>query len=199
MTDKNFWEKHYQEGTTPWDLQQAAPPFVSLLKSSVAPSPGRIAVLGCGRGSDALLFANYGFEVIGFDFIDTAINDAENLAKATNSKAQFLQRDIFNLSTEFASSFDYVLEHTCFCAIDPSQREDYVRVVQSILKPNGKLIGLFFTHNRPGGPPFGITTDEIKSYFHKDFEIISLVPVTNSISRRQGEEHLGQFSLTVSV
>ena len=195
MTDKNFWKKHYQEGTTRWDLGQPAPPFVSLLESSTAPSPGRIAVLGCGRGYDALLFASYGFDVIGFDFTDAAITDAQNLAEAANSKAKFLKRDIFDLPKEFENTFDYLLEHTCFCAIDPSQRENYVQVAKSILKPNGKLIGLFFTHNRPGGPPFGVTTDEIKKYFQKDFEMTSLVPVTNSISPRQGEEHLGQFSI----
>ena len=195
MTDKNFWEKRYQEGTTRWDLGQAAPPFVSLLETSAAPSPGRMAVLGCGRGYDALLFASYGFDVIGFDFTDAAISDAQNLAEAAHSKAKFLQRDIFDLPKEFENEFDYVLEHTCFCAIDPSLRKDYVEVVKSILNPNGKLIGLFFTHNRPGGPPFGVTTDEIQKYFHKYFEITSLVPVTNSISSRQGEEHLGQLSI----
>lgn len=195
MTDKNFWEKCYQEGSDRWDLRQAAPPFISMQESSTAPSPGRMAVLGCGRGYDALLFASHGFDVIGFDFTDTAITDAKNLAETANSKAQFLQRDIFELPKEFENSFDYVLEHTCFCAINPSQREDYIQVVKSILKPNGKLIGLFYTHNRPGGPPFGITTDQIRNYFQKDFEINSLLPVTNSISSRKGEEHLGQFSI----
>jgi SAM-dependent methyltransferase len=195
VTDKNFWEKCYQEGGDRWDLGQAAPPFVTLLESYSAPSKGRMAVLGCGRGYDALLFASYGFEVVGFDFTDAAITDAQNLAKAANSKAKFLQRDIFELPKEFENSFDYVLEHTCFCAINPTQREDYVQVVKSILKPNAKLIGLFFTHNRPGGPPFGVTTDEIKKYFQNDFEINSLVPVTNSIPSRKGEEHLGQLTI----
>ena len=195
MTDKNFWEERYQKGSDRWDLGQAAPPFVSLLESSTAPSPGRMAVLGCGRGYDALLFASYGFDVVGFDFADAAITDAKNLSEAANSKAKFLQRDIFELPKEFESDFDYVLEHTCFCAINPSQREDYVQIVKSILKPNGKLIGLFFTHNRPGGLPFGVTTDEIRRYFHSYFEINSLLPATNSIPSRQGEEHLAQLTI----
>jgi hypothetical protein len=74
-----------------------------------------------------LLFAAYGFEVIGFDFAPCAINDANTLLSnpkkidlETNIK--FLQRDIFELPQEFPSYFDYVLEHTCFCAIDPEAR-----------------------------------------------------------------------------
>ena len=70
-----------------------------------------------------------------------------------------------------------------------------MQLAKSILKPQGQLIGLFFTHNRPGGPPFGMTPDEIRHYFQTDFQILSLIPATNSVPERQGEEHLGQFNV----
>jgi methyl halide transferase len=191
--DPQFWEQRYQEGTTRWDLGKAAPPFVRLLHSTAAPPPGRMAVLGSGRGYDALLFTEHGFEVIGFDFASSAITDAQTLAEVRKSQVKFLQKDIFDLPNEFENYFDYVLEHTCFCAIDPQQRSAYVQVVKSILKPQGELIGLFFTHNRLGGPPFGVTPQEIRQYFEQDFEIVSLLPTTDSVPERQGEEHLGRF------
>lgn len=193
IANPEYWENHYQEGTTRWDLGQAAPPFVSLLNSPQAPPPGKVAVLGCGRGYDALLFAQHGFEVIGFDFANSAIADATSLSQSVASSAHFLQRDIFDLACEFPNYFDYVLEHTCFCAIDPSQRPAYVKLVQNILQPQGKLIGLFWAHTRPGGPPFGTTLDQIQQLFAADFEILSLEQVTNSVPQRQGEEYLGQI------
>jgi SAM-dependent methyltransferase len=177
------------------DIKQAAPPFATLLQSTTAPPPGRIAVLGCGRGYDALLFAAHQFEVIGFDFAESAITEAIALAETSQTTAKFLQRNIFDLAAEYENYFDYVLEHTCFCAIDPAQRPAYVQLTKSILKPQGKLIGLFFTHNRPGGPPFGMTPEEIRDYFQTDFQILSLIPATNSIRDRQGEEHLGRFNV----
>lgn len=194
VSNSEYWEYRYQEGTTRWDLGKAAPPLVNLLNSSeLALKSGCVAVLGCGRGYDAMLFAEYGFDALGFDFAPLAIADATALAQAARSSAQFLQRDIFNLANEFPSYFDYVVEHTCFCAIDPDKRSDYVKLVRQILKPQGELIGVFFTHSRFGGPPFGITTEAIEQYFEADFEIISLVPITNSVPERQGEEHLGRF------
>jgi methyl halide transferase len=198
MTNSEYWENRYQAGTTRWDIGQAAPPFISFLNYPQAPKPGKVVVLGCGRGYDALLFAQYGFEVTGIDFAPSAIASATALAQAAGSSAKFLQRDIFDLKTEFPHYFDYVVEHTCFCAIDPSQRLAYVKLVRAILKPQGHLIGLFFTHSHPGGPPFGSTPAEIRSYFTPDFEILSLAPVTNSVPERQGEEHLGIFQLTVT-
>jgi len=194
-TDSSYWEQRYQEKTTRWDLGQAAPAFVSLLNSQETLTPGRTAVLGCGRGYDALLFAEHGFEVVGFDFAPSAIAEATSLAQAAGSTAKFLQRDIFDLAMEFPQDFDYVVEHTCFCAIPLERRPEYVQLVRSLLRPKGELIALFFTHNRPGGPPFGSTPAEIVQYFEADFEILSLEPVANSVPSRQGEEHIGCFRL----
>jgi SAM-dependent methyltransferase len=193
VKEAEYWEQRYHAGTDRWDIGQAAPPFASLLNSPHAPKPGRTAVLGCGRGHDALLFAAYGFDVIGFDFAPAAIAAATALAQANHSPAQFLQRDIFDLAAEFPGKFDYVIEHTCFCAIAPEQRPAYVQLIHTLLKPQGQLLALFFTHNRPGGPPFGITPHEIQQYFAPKFHLLGLAPATHSIPERQGEEHLGQF------
>ena len=194
LTDHpDYWENRYQENNTPWDLGQAAPAFVSLLHSDNPPGPGRAAVLGCGRGYDALMFADRGFDVIGFDFSVSAIEDAKIIADTTGISAKFIQRDIFELPTEFENYFDYVIEHTCFCAIDPQRRFDYVDVVNSILKPEGEMIAVFFTHNRPGGPPYGIAPAQIKQYMDRCFETISLGPVINSVPKRIDEEYLGRF------
>lgn len=185
-----FWEERYQEGTTRWNLGEPAPPFISLLSSTNAPSPGRIAVLGAGHGHDALLFAEHGFEVVGFDFAPSAIAAATAAARSRGVSAQFLQRDIFALPTEFAHRFDYVLEHTCYCAILPEQRADYVQMVRSILCSGGELIALFWAHARPGGPPFGTTLGEIRQHFSADFQIISTMQPDNSVDSRKNEEYL---------
>jgi methyl halide transferase len=95
------WDQKYQENQDRWHLGCPAPPFISLLASAIAPPPGRIAVLGCGKGQDALLFSAAGFEVIGFDFAPSAIDHATNLAQERALNAQFLQRDIFDLAAEF--------------------------------------------------------------------------------------------------
>ena len=190
------WDQRYQTGDAPWDLGFPTPPFVNLLSSSEAPKTGRIAVLGCGGGSDALLFAEAGFEVMGFDFAQTAIDRAN--ARATDrgiKNVQFLQRDIFDLETEFANEFDYVLEHTCFCAIDPELRSRYVQLVHSILRPQGQLIAIFYTHGRSGGPPFGVKPQEVLDYFEPQFDRILFKPATDSIDRRKGDEHLAIFQV----
>jgi SAM-dependent methyltransferase len=192
-TDANYWEQRYQDNNSPWNIGMAAPPFTGLLTSANAPTVGKTAILGCGSGHDALLFAKYGFETIGFDFAPSAIALAQNLSKTMDITSQFLQRDIFELPQEFANKFDYVIEHTCFCAIHPSQRPDYVNTVSSILKPNGELIAIFFAHNRPDGPPFGATLEEIHDLFSPVFDTSDITSAHKSIASRQGEEYLARF------
>lgn len=192
------WEQRYQEGTTRWDLGQPAPPFVRLIEGPDAPQPGRVIFPGCGRGHDALFFAERGFEVVGVDFAPSAIAAATVAAQEKNLRATFLQRNIFDLVPEYAHQFDYVVEHTCFCALDPDLRSRYVKLVQTLLKPTGEFIGIFFTHNRPGGPPYGISPAEIRDCFTPSLELKSLVPVQNSVPARQGEEHLGRFAVVSS-
>ncbi|MCU0523678.1 MAG: TPMT family class I SAM-dependent methyltransferase [Elainella sp. Prado103] len=213
-----FWQGRYQEGTDRWDLGQPAPPFVSLLTADQAPAPGSMAVLGSGRGHDALLFAAHGFAVTGFDFAPFAIETATQAAQQRGLPAQFLCRDIFTLAEEFSHQFDYVLEHTCFCAILPEQRADYVQMVHQILRPGGELIALFWAHSRPGGPPFGVSLAEIRQLFEgnegnegneghegceprqliapqidppsRKFAVIAMQVSENSVESRRHEEYL---------
>jgi SAM-dependent methyltransferase len=184
----DFWENLYQQQEALWDLGQAAPPFVFFLESSVAPPPGSMAVLGCGRGHDAVFFAQKGFQVVGFDFAPSAIQGARETAKKAGVSLELVQQDLFELIPTYRHQFDYVLEHTCFCAIDPARRGEYVQVVRDLLQPGGQFIALFYTHGQPGGPPYTTDSQEIRALFSPFFEIKTLEVPSNSVERRLGKE-----------
>ena len=186
------WETKYDRHQDPWNYHRPAPPFVNLLNSSIAPKAGRMAVLGCGTGHDAMLFAEAGFKVTGFDFAANAIAQATETARKRNLEIEFLQRDIFALD-ELQHSFDYVLEHTCFCAIDPKLRSQYVEVVKDLLVPSGKLIALFYTDTQTNGLPFGTEPERILDYFLPSFNVVLFQPAQDSVARSQGKEHLAIF------
>lgn len=189
----NFWEQRYQADTTRWDLGKPAPALADWLDQPQAPNHGRVIVLGCGRGHDARLFAHKGFEVTAIDYAPSAIAEAQAAAEAEGLSIRFLQRDIFALTPDYANYFDYVVEHTCFCALAPHLRDRYVDLTHTLLKPGGLLLGIFFTHNRPGGPPYGTTPDALRQQFGRCFDIHTLAPTSQSVESRRGEEHLGEF------
>jgi SAM-dependent methyltransferase len=192
VSQPDFWEAAYQQGRSGWDLGGPAPAFDTLLRSANRPAAGRAAVVGCGRGHDALAFARNGFTLVGFDFAPSAIAASRESAAAAGLTAEFVQADIFALPSTYDGAFDYVVEHTCFCAIDPARRAEYVEVVRRLLRPDGELIGVFFAHGRPGGPPFTTDADEVRRLFGGRFTVESL-EMAVSIESRRGKELLGRF------
>ncbi|NJN32028.1 MAG: methyltransferase domain-containing protein [Synechococcales cyanobacterium RM1_1_8] len=197
-SDPSFWAEKYQGNyRPPWDLGQAAPPLKGFLDRHPELRPGKTAVVGSGLGNDALLFAQRGFEVVGFDFVAAAIAAAHQAAVQADLPATFLQRDVFLLGEEFPQQFDYVVEHTCYCAIDPARRDDYVRSVHGILKPGGQFIGLFRCDAKTNGPPFGSDPEVLQRRFSGQaegpFERLSFGLAPDSVAARQGKEYLGWF------
>lgn len=191
MPEAPAWEARYQSADTPWDLQQPAPPFVSVLATKPAPLPGRVLVLGCGRGYDARLWAAHGHQVTAVDFAPSAIAAAQKLDPL--GQVNWLVSDMFDLLPRYAGQFDYVVEHTCFCALERSQRPAYAQLVHQLLAPRGELIALFWAHPRSGGPPYGCSVAELHTLFEPLFETKSLVLATDAIAKRRGEEYLARW------
>jgi hypothetical protein len=188
MISPDFWQERYETEKTPWDLGGPSPHFVDLLKEQPDwLKPGRMAVPGAGRGHDAALFAGAGFDVVGFDYSPAAVERSNALY---GKLARFVQADIFTLpDSPWAGQFDFILEHTCFCAILPKQRPDYARMTQALLKPGGLLIGIFWEHVEWGGPPFSTTQADLTQVFGEDFELLSLTEQTPA-NDREGVERL---------
>lgn len=186
-----FWEGLYQRAITPWELGTFSPPLKTFLDSPYRVPLGRVAVLGSGTGHDALLFAYYGYQVVAFDFAPSAV--ASTRAKFAQygflgKSAEVVQHDIFDLHN-YRGAFDYVLEHTCFCAIHPARRKTYELVVRDLLKPEGKLIALWWLIDRQGpGPPFSVSKDELFELFSPHFRFDMVHEPTDSVPDRKGQE-----------
>lgn len=187
------WEADYQRGTDGWDLGGPTPVFKRLASSSRF-RPGRMIVLGAGRGYDAREFSRQGFNVTAVDFSPSAVEQMHALADP-QTPIQVLQQDLFTLPQELNSSFDYVLEYTCYCAIDPKRRAEYADLVNRLLKPNGIYIDLAFPlDQRPGGPPYAVTESEIFDlFFNRGFKLISREKPEDSVKPRRHAEELFIF------
>ena len=185
-----FWEEIYLADDTGWDLNGPTPIFEHIAESL---EPRRLCIIGCGRGYDAVMFAKKGFDVTAVDFAPSAIRALKELAKQEMVDVNVVQRDIFLLVPEFQGFFNYVIEQTCFCAIHPSRRKEYESLVKAILKPGGKLIGLWFPLDKQldeGGPPYGTTIDEVKSVFNIGWKVEKEGFQDLSTDPRKGREKL---------
>ena len=186
------WENRYREGNTPWDKGAPAPGLCDFL--AVQSPSGRefVCVPGCGFGHDARIWASAGYQVLGYDLAASAIRGARRLVSAEGVKVVFKRGDFLNDIPP--RRFDWIFEHTLFCAIDPSQRPAYVRAVRRWLKPGGKFLSVNYLIPDEDGPPYGTSRAEILDRFSAGFQLIAEW-MPRSYPNRSGLERMFLWTL----
>lgn len=182
------WEDRYQTGETPWEKGKPHPALVEFL--SKLPMRGRVLVPGCGHGHDVRAIASSADEVIGLDIAPSAVAAASSYPEVGGER--YVEADLFNLPRPMRGAFDWVFEHTCFCAIAPDLREDYVKAVAGALRESGDLLAIFYLNPGldPGetGPPFGVTVEELDRLFSPYFEVRGEWIPSSTYPGREGRE-----------
>ncbi len=184
----SYWNDLYLKGEAGWDKGACSPPIARMLREGLAPPGARIAVIGAGRGHEALEAARLGFRVTAVDFAPEACRAIAANAEAAKVQLEVLEEDLFTLPARRPGHYDAIIEHTCFCAIDVARRAEYVKAVHGLLHKGGVLFGLFYAHGNPGGPPFDTSQDEVRRLFSKRFEVVRLRRAADSFDHRAGKE-----------
>lgn len=187
LSDADYWNQIYKSMPTPnWDLGEPAPAFQDMLPRLKLPK-SRILVLGCGEGHDAALFASAGHVVTAVDFSAEAIEKAKKNYGHIETLT-FLKEDIFNLPHEWNYSFDLIIEHTCFCAIEPHRRMGLIKLWRRLLHEEGQIMAVFFAMLKRSGPPYGSSEWEIRQLLKDSFQFLFWGRWDKSVPKRQGVE-----------
>lgn len=164
------WENRYQTGDMPWEKGEPSPGLVDFLAAHPDLPKGTVAVPGCGTGHDVRAWARAGFQVSGFDLAPSAIRLARERTQAAGLAADFTQCNF--LTDAPPQPFDWLFEHTLFCAIDVARRDDYLPAVLRWLKPGGQFLAVHYMIRDTEGPPFGTTQAELVERFAPAFELV---------------------------
>jgi SAM-dependent methyltransferase len=184
------WNLAYVNDDCPWDKGEAAPPLRSYLAHS--PVLGKVLVPGCGLGHDVRLLAHAGATVTGLDCAPKAIERAQ--CAGFHERIQYKIGDFLRSHSIPKEAYDWVFEHTCLCALDPSQRHNYVNSLCRALKPEAHYLAIFYikVENYDGsGPPHPISRQEIEVLFKDYFDILDAkIPTESYACRPYGTELL---------
>lgn len=195
MSETTDWEQHYVDEETPWDKGEAAPPLLEWMTENPGVIAGAVLVPGCGLGHDVRAIVSHsGGEIsraVGLDLSPTAVSMANEIP--TVGCETFQEGDFFAIEE---GGFDWVWEHTCFCAIDPGMRKDYAAAVARVLKPGGNFLAVFYLnpydneHSPDGGPPHGCSIEDLKELFEGKggFSIVEQYVPKRSYPGREGLE-----------
>ncbi len=164
-----YWETRYRTKDMPWEKGAPSPGLVDFLAAHRELPGETVCVPGCGTGHDVREWAKAGFRAYGYDIASSAVQLGTDWTRAAGLRAEFRVADFLRDEPPFP--FDWLFEHTLFCAIDPAQREFYVRAVSRWLKPSGQYLAVNYLIPDKDGPPFGTTRKELRQWFSPHFDL----------------------------
>lgn len=185
--DDQFWNEIYQTEPNPaFDLKEPAK-ALSEVFPQLKLNKSRVAIIGAGKGDDAAFFASQKHIVTAFDISPDGIAEAKN-RHPENDNLKYVLMDGLNPDSKYFGQFDLIFEHTCYCAVPPSQRNQLMASWKKLLNDEGHVLGVFFAMDKRFGPPFGGSEWELKQRFEKDFDFLYWTRWKTSLPRRLGKE-----------
>lgn len=187
-----FWTNRYTEKLTGWDIGYPSTPLREYIDQIVDKSI-KILIPGAGNAYEAEYLFENGFpNVFVMDISKAPLKSFKDRVPSF-PEDQLIQENFFDHEGEY----DLILEQTFFCSFEPTTelRKAYASQMSILLKPQGKLVGLWFNHPLFEGAkrPFGGTREEYLSYFDQYFDIKVFDLAYNSIKPRNGAELFGIF------
>ena len=167
------WNDSYASGAPlPWDTGTPDPVLVELIESR-AIAPGNTLEIGCGTGTNAIYLAQYGFDVLGVDISEVAVDRARTRAEG---RCRFEAVD-FLAAEPAGGPFEFVFDRGCFHVFDDDgDRARFAQKVAAHLVENGlwlSLIGSTEGAPRDEGPPRR-SAREVMSAIEPSLEIVQL-------------------------
>lgn len=189
---KEFWSNRYKENLTGWDIGYPSTPLKDYI-DQIQNKELKILIPGAGNAYEAEYLFHNGF--INVNVLDISEIPLQALKERVPDfpTNHLHQGDFF----EHQGQYDLIFEQTFFCSFEPSKdnRSSYAHQMSKLIKPSGKLVGLWFSHELFEGAkrPFGGTKEEYLSYLNPYFDVQTFSECYNSIKPRIGNELFGIF------
>ena len=132
-----FFNFVYQD-IAPWDIGVPQPAMTAILEKYPPTNP--ILDIGCGSGDLAIYLAHLGHQVIGIDFVESAIKNAQAKSDSLpHETAQFVSFKVTDAlkPSSLQQKFGAVIDSGFYHLFNPDQCDQLIKEIASILLPNG--------------------------------------------------------------
>jgi len=155
----------YAEGIPPWQIDRPQPEVIRLIEQGKFESP--VLDLGCGTGDNTIELARHGLVVKGLDAVPEALERARKKTEQAGLKQspEFVLGDALRLP-ESGLKARTVLDCALFHTFLDEERKEYIRGLEEVLSPGGRLHILSFSEletRQPG--PRRLSLSEITASF----------------------------------
>jgi SAM-dependent methyltransferase len=168
----DFWEERYRTERLPWDLGAEPIELTNALRSEFQPA-GQVLIPGCGSGYEVRSFVAAGWDVCAIDFAPAAVARAQRILGPLADRVR--QADFF--TSDVSGPYDLIYERTFLCSLPYERWPQYAARMKSLLRPGGRLAGVFYYGTNPEPPPYPLTPAAAQRLLGRHFRLHSDRPV----------------------
>ncbi|VAW11706.1 Gll0818 protein [hydrothermal vent metagenome] len=191
--EQEYWTNRYKEERTGWNIGYPSTPIKTYI-NQLTDKNISVLVPGAGNGYEVEYLFQQGFRNVSIMDISEIPLQRFQERNPDFPKSHLLHQDFF----EHQGQYDLILEQTFFCSLVPTDknRDAYAEHMAKLLKPKGKLVGLWFCFPLTGDMekrPFGGDKESYLGHLEPYFKAVGFTACHNSIPPRQGSELFGVF------
>ncbi len=140
-TSKQHFEQAYTTGSDVWTHIPYAAQALSLIRT--IPTGSLVLDAGSGRGTWALRLADLGYRVIGIDYVQRAVQKANDEVRARNiaDQVRFVEGEVTSIAFT-DEGFDLVTDIGLLQHLPTNQWDTYIGEVARVLKSGGIFLNV---------------------------------------------------------
>jgi len=155
---------------------------------------GKVLDVGCGLGEHTILLAALDYDVLGIDYVPSAVEQARANAAAKGVDARFEVADAMNLIPD--GRYDTILDSALFHIFGDDDRASYVASLRGAVKPGGYVHVLALSDAGRGFGP-QVSEAQVRTAFSDGWELEALDVTT--YRGVVGEAHAEAFGVAVGT
>ena len=204
--NSKFWQQRWQEGRIGFHQSDVNPELIKHFSTLALPIGSRVLVPLCGKSVDMVWLAHAGYDVVGIELVESAVqaffieqNITPTITEFTSAAdGSTLKRyqgqlagqtislwvaDIFALSPTAIGDIDAVYDRAALIALPADVRPDYSKQIYKLSNNAPQLlITLNYDQSKKDGPPFSISLEQLKQYYDANYEIIELESQSSTLN-----------------
>jgi thiopurine S-methyltransferase len=207
------WHQRWRDNKIAFHESDVNRYLQSYISDFKLPSVARIFMPLCGKAYDIAWLADQGYEVIGIELSDIAIDaffaenglsrqkfQAGNLVLHRAKNISLIQGDFFELTPSVLGECDMVYDRAALIALDSEDRAKYVQHMNNLLPvvKHQLIVNLEYNQEDMNGPPFSVSKADIDLQYSNQFNI-KLLETNDIIEERQTWKERGLTALTESA
>ena len=201
-----FWHKRWQEKRIGFNQSAVNPLLTEYIDHLDLAVGSRIFVPLCGKSIDMVWLAAQGYDVVGVELVETAVQEffaEQNIQPIVSQHVEntdikcyqgqlvdgdeqrtitLWAADIFALTSTDLGTIDAIYDKAALIALPADMRPDYSEQIRKVSDNAPQLlITLNYDQSKKDGPPFSINNEQVQQYYGSHYQICKLASEPSSI------------------